>query len=65
MEYFVFRLEKGDDLKKSIVEYSKKANIDSGCVVSVVGSVKEIRIRKTDGISEYFEMNNFKAMVAG
>jgi len=60
MEYFVFRLKRGDDLKKSIVEFSKLNNIEAGCIVTVVGSVNEIRIRKADGLSEYFETKDFE-----
>ncbi len=60
MEYFVFRLKRGDDLKKSIVEFSKLNNIEAGCIVTVVGSVNEIRIRKADGVSEYFETKDFE-----
>lgn len=60
MEYFVFRLKRGDDLKKSIVEFSKLNNIEAGCIVTVVGSVYEIRIRKADGVSEYFETRDFE-----
>lgn len=60
MEYYVFRLKRGDDLKKSIVNFCKDNNIEAGCIVTVVGSVYEIRIRKADGVSEYFESKNFE-----
>lgn len=60
MECYVFRLKRGDDLKLSIIDFCKENNIDSGCIVTVVGSVYEIRIRKADGVSEFFEINDFE-----
>lgn len=60
METYVFRLKRGDDLKKSIIDFCQSNNIDSGCIVTVVGSVYEIRIRKADGVSEYFETKDFE-----
>lgn len=60
MEYYVFRLKRGDDLKKSIVEFCNTNNIEAGCIVTVVGSIYELRIRKADGASEYFETRDFE-----
>ena len=60
METYVFRLKRGDDLKKSIIDFCQNNNIESGCIVTVVGSVYEIRIRKADGVSEYFETKDFE-----
>ncbi len=60
MDYYVFRLKRGDDLKLSILDFCRENNIESGCIVTVVGSVYEIRIRKADGVSEYFETKDFE-----
>lgn len=60
MEYYVFRLKRGDDLLLSINDFCVENNIEAGCIVTVVGSVYEIRIRKADGASEYFETKDFE-----
>ena len=60
MDYFVFRLRKGDDLKERISELAFENNISSGAIVSAVGSVNEVRIRKADGINEYFEVRDYE-----
>ncbi len=60
MEYYVMRLKKDDDLKVSIIDFCDKNNIQAGAVVAVVGSVGEIRLRKADGVSEYFENKNYE-----
>ena len=60
MEYYVFRLKRDDDLKLSISNFCNKNNIEAGCIVTAVGSVYEIRIRKADGVSEYFETRDFE-----
>lgn len=60
MDYYVFRLKRDDDLKLSILDFCRENNIESGCIVTVVGSVYEIRIRKADGVSEYFETKDFE-----
>lgn len=43
------RLKKGEDVKKSIVEYSAEKKIQAGVILSSVGCVKEVRIRLAGG----------------
>lgn len=60
MDYFVFRLKRGDDLKASIMQLAKDNDITSGAIVSAVGCVSEVRIRKADGVREYFEVKDYE-----
>lgn len=60
MEYYVFRIKKGDDLKTSIVDFCNKNNIEASAIITAVGSLYEVRLRKADGVSEYFEIKNFE-----
>lgn len=40
-----FRLVRGNDLKKEIMDYCQKENIEAGVIVSAVGSLKHLHIR--------------------
>lgn len=40
-----FRLVRGNDLKKEIIDYCQKENIEAGVIVSAVGSLKHLHIR--------------------
>lgn len=62
MDYFVIRLKRNDDLKKSITKFAKENNIYAGVIVSAVGSVSEVRIRKADGVNEYFELRDHEIL---
>lgn len=62
MDYFVLRLKRGSDLKQSIVDYCTANEISSGAIVSAVGSVMEVNIRKADGINTYFEVKNYEVV---
>lgn len=62
MDYFVLRLKRGSDLKQSIVQYCMDNNISSGAIVSAVGSVKEVNIRKADGVNTYFEVKDYEVV---
>lgn len=62
MDYFVLRLKRGSDLKQSIVQYCIDNDIHSGAIVSAVGSVQEVNIRKADGINTYFEVKNYEVV---
>ena len=46
---YVFRLTKGQDLKKEMVNYVKQKNIKAGIVKCGVGCVYEAKIRLADG----------------
>ncbi len=60
MDYFVFRLKRGDDLRGSIMDFCDANDITSGAIVSAVGCVSEVRIRKADGVNEYFEVKDYE-----
>ena len=62
MDYFVFRLERGSDLKDSIMAFAQDNSISSGAIVSAVGCVSEVRIRKADGVNEYFEIKDYEVV---
>ena len=51
MKEHVFRLTKGQDLYKSILEYCKENNIESGIAASAVGCVYVARVRDATGIN--------------
>lgn len=40
-----FRLVRGNDLKKEIISYCKKNDIDAGVIISAVGCIKHLHIR--------------------
>lgn len=46
---YVFRLVKGQDLKKEIVNFVNKNNIEAGIVKCAVGCVYEAKIRLANG----------------
>ncbi len=50
----IFRLHRGDDLKKSIVSYCKENNISSGVVTCCVGCCSSIRFRCA-GAEDFYE----------
>jgi predicted DNA-binding protein with PD1-like motif len=51
MKEHAFRLEKGDDLKKSLEKYTEDNNIRAGIIVSCVGCLYEAVIRDASGIN--------------
>ena len=52
----IFRLTKGMDLKKSIVEYCKENNIKAGIIGACVGCCYEIYFRLAGGKDFYHKM---------
>jgi len=40
-----FRLIRGKDLKKEIISYCQKQNIEAGVIISAVGCIKHLHIR--------------------
>ena len=49
----IFRLHRGDDLKKSILAYCNKNNINSGIVTCAVGCCSKVRFRLAGAESFY------------
>ena len=60
MREHVIRLHKGDDLKKSIIEFTQKENIKAGVILSGVGCCTHVHFRKAKATSEYYEENDFE-----
>ncbi|NLC34394.1 MAG: DNA-binding protein [Erysipelothrix sp.] len=60
MDYFVFRLERGSDLKQGIIDFCNENKIESGAIVTAVGCVSEVSIRKADGVNQYFEIKDYE-----
>ena len=57
---YVFRLKKGQDLKKEIVEFCKKLNIEAGIIKCGVGCVYEAKFRLADGKSIMHKKDNYE-----
>lgn len=49
-----FRLTRGNDLKKGIISYCKKKNIEAGVILSAVGCIKHLHIRLAEA-KEYID----------
>lgn len=41
----VFRLTRGNDIKKEIIAYCQKMNIEAGVIISAVGCIQHLHIR--------------------
>ena len=54
----IFRLTKGMDLKKSIVEYCKENNIKAGIICACVGCCYEIYFRLAGGKDFYHKIGD-------
>ena len=50
----IFRLHRGDDLKKSIIKYCSENNINSGIMACAVGCCSKVRFRLA-GAEDFFE----------
>lgn len=58
--YLVFRLSPGEDIYQGIIKNCVENRVKAASVVSAVGSIKELHLRKADGCSEYYEKNYFE-----
>jgi len=56
MNIYVFRLQKGQDLKKEIDKFSKKNKIKSGVIITCVGALTKATIR----MASAKEINTYK-----
>ena len=57
---YVFRLTKGSDLKKSIVEYCKNNNIKAGIIGACVGCCYEVNFRLAGGVEFYHNVADYE-----
>ena len=51
MKEHVFRLHRGDDLRKSLEQYARKHDIGAAVLLSCVGCVSEARLRDASGVN--------------
>lgn len=56
----IFRLTKGMDLKKSIVEYCKENNIKAGIIGACVGCCYEINFRLAGGKDFFHKVDDYE-----
>ena len=49
-----FRLTRGNDLKKEIISYCQKENIEAGAIISAVGCISHLHIRLAEA-KEYID----------
>ena len=47
----MLRLKPGQDIKQHLIAYAQKNKIQSGVIVSAVGSVSQLRVRIADGLT--------------
>jgi len=50
----VFRLTRGNDIKKEIIDYCQKENIEAGIIISAVGCISHLHIRLAEA-KEYID----------
>lgn len=48
MRTFAFRIHPGKDLKKEILDFTRKNNIKAGCILTCVGSLTRATLRMAD-----------------
>lgn len=63
------RLDPGDDIKQTLENFAKKHKIPSGCLLTCVGSVKNVRLRyaaqpKIDSLQGPFEIVSLTGTIA-
>jgi len=52
MEKYIFRLHPNQDLRQEIERHVRQENIQAGCILCAVGSLKQANLRMPDGKSE-------------
>jgi len=57
---YVFRLKKGQDLKKEIINYVEEQDIDAGIIKCCVGCVYEAKFRLSDGKTITHKKDNYE-----
>lgn len=62
--FYVFRLTKGNDLKKSIVKYCSDNNIKAGIIGSCVGCCDEVNFRLAGGEKFYHSKKDYEIVSA-
>lgn len=58
-----FRLVKGNDLKKEIISYCQKENIEAGVIICAVGCVSHLHIRLA-GAKDYIDNEDLYEIVS-
>ena len=57
---YIFRLTKGNDLKKSIVEYARDNNIKAGVISACVGCCYEVNFRLAGGKKFFHKVDDYE-----
>ncbi len=58
-----FRLVRGNDLKKEIISYCQKQNIEAGVIICAVGCVRHLHIRLAEA-KDYIDNEEFYEIVS-
>jgi len=64
MKEYIFRIHPGMDLKREIEKRVNQENIKAGCILSIVGSLKQANLRLADGKTEKKMVENFEIVSA-
>jgi uncharacterized protein len=62
MKTFAVRLLPDEDLKKKIAQTCKEQNIQAGCILSAVGSLKKLNIRLANSKKSLIMHENFEVL---
>ena len=57
---YIFRLTRGQDLKKEIVRFVKDNNIDAGIIKCCVGCLYEVNFRLAEGKKIFHKKSNYE-----
>ncbi|WP_249029543.1 PPC domain-containing DNA-binding protein [Tannockella kyphosi] len=60
MKTHVFRLVYNDDIMKKIDQYVLENNIQAGCILSGVGCIHTVCIRKADGVTLHYDKKDYE-----
>lgn len=58
-----FRLVRGNDLKKEIISYCQKENIEAGVIICAVGCIRHLHIRLAEA-QDYIDNEEFYEIVS-
>ncbi len=58
-----FRLVRGNDIKKEIINYCRKENIEAGVIICAVGCIRHLHIRLAEA-KDYIDNEGFYEIVS-
>lgn len=62
MKAHALRLMPGQDLKKELISFTQKMNLNAAFVVSCCGSLKELKMRLADSSSKFERIEKFEIL---